>query len=147
MNKACAECGLGFWTRKSRQKFCGNACRYAHAKKHPNAGTWKPGRVGDKWLPVGTVSIRTDHARSGRQRAFVKLAEPNVWRERALISWESMNGPIPSGMVIHHRDRDSLNDDPENLALISRADHLREHRHEFEAKRRRHAVPPNSESC
>lgn len=70
------------------------------------------------------------------RRAFVKVANPSEWRERAKINWEKENGPIPAGRVIHHKDRDVLNDAIENLAALTRAEHINEHRTEL----RRHSL-------
>jgi hypothetical protein len=52
-----------------------------------------------------------------------------------LVVWESVHGAIPKGMIVHHADRNTLNDDSGNLELLSRAAHLLEHRSEFEKKR------------
>lgn len=65
----------------------------------------------------------------------MKVAEPNVWKMRAVLVWEEAHGPVPKGYVVHHENRDSLDDRLENLRLLTRADHLREHRPEFEGRR------------
>jgi hypothetical protein len=100
------------------------------------ATEFKPGHRPVTQLPLGSVAIRS-FRRHGNQRAFVKVAEPNRWRERALLVWERAHGPIPKGFVIHHLDRDPLNDAITNLQLQTRAEHLLEHRPEVEAKRLR----------
>ena len=41
--------------------------------------------------------------------------------------WEEVNGPIPEGMLIHHVDGDKLNNEIENLELVSHKDHRRIH--------------------
>jgi hypothetical protein len=99
------------------------------------ATEFKKGQPGRNWLPVGSVRIRT-FKRDGNQRAFIKLAEPNIWKERAIVVWENANGPVPKGMIVHHRDRATLHDDITNLELQTRAQHLLEHRPEFELRRR-----------
>lgn len=81
-----------------------------------------------KRLPIGTVRIRTRHKRGGVKRAWVKVAEPNVWALRARVVWEQHNGPIPPGFGVHHKDENKLNDDPTNLELASKARHLDLHR-------------------
>lgn len=87
---------------------------------------FKPGRAPViPLLPVGSVSIHNTH---GERRAFLKIAQPNVWRLRARVVWEATHGKIPRGRVIHHRDHDKLNDAPENLECLTRAEHVRAHR-------------------
>ena len=81
-------------------------------------------------LLVGSVSIRkTDKGRA--LRAFVKTAEPNIWRPRAVIAWETASGPIPKGMVVHHKNRNHLDDRIENLECLSREAHAVEHEREM----------------
>jgi len=71
-------------------------------------------------LPLGSVTIR--QRLEEPPRAFVKIAEPNTWRERAKVVWEEINGKrLPRGYVVHHLDRDSLNDSPQNLVALTRA--------------------------
>jgi hypothetical protein len=98
-----------------------------------NKGQFTAGNP-DRSVPIGTVRIRTRHKRSGEQRAFIKIAEPNVWILRARHIWEQARGPIPRGMGIHHKDRNKLNDDLGNLELVSKAEHIDEHRDEYRDK-------------
>lgn len=37
--------------------------------------------------------------------------------------WESYNGPIPDGMIVHHIDHDPGNNEIENLMLMSPSEH------------------------
>jgi hypothetical protein len=92
---------------------------------------FKAGQSAPNKLPVGSVTIRN---RLGTKRAFVKIAEPNVWRERAKVVWERENSKrLPRGYVVHHIDRDALNDAPNNLVALTRAEHAREHLAEVQA--------------
>lgn len=95
---------------------------------------WKKGCESNRKLPLGSVTIR-HRKREKHPRAWVKVAEPNVWRERAKVEWEKVNGPIPCGMVIHHKDRNPLNDDISNLQAMTRAEHALEHEHELRSAR------------
>jgi len=93
-------------------------------------GTFSSGRIP---CPVGTVTIRETIGRG--QRAWIKVGQPNTWKPRAQVVWEEVNGPVPIGFVIHHRDEDKLNDAIGNLELVTRARHLELHRAEFEERR------------
>jgi len=98
------------------------------------ATQWKKGCESNRKLPLGSITIR-HRKREKHPRAWVKIAEPNVWRERAKIVWTAAHGDIPAGHVIHHRDRNPLNDAIENLQAMTRADHAREHERDLrEAK-------------
>jgi len=94
------------------------------------------GNGSDSVFPIGTIRIRTRHKRRAEQRAFIKIAEPNAWVLNAHHVWESLYGPIPKGMGVHHKDRNKLNDAPENLELKSKAAHLAEHRSEHDKNKR-----------
>src|SRR5438132_9643820 len=50
--------------------------------------------------------------------------------------WMSVNGPIPEGYEIHHRDRNTLNNDPDNLACWECRAHHRWHWERFPEQHR-----------
>jgi hypothetical protein len=154
----CEQCGEKFNREKSGARpirFCGSPC-YQSWRKSNNikagcfkkgdrawnkgmkgihlspATEFKAGRESERRLSVGTVTIRK-RSREGYERAFIKVAEPNVWKERAVVVWEQHNGPLPKGFVVHHRDRKALNDVIDNLEALTRAEHINEHRHELRA--------------
>lgn len=41
--------------------------------------------------------------------------------------WEQKNGSVPDGYVIHHKDHNTMNDDLDNLELMTVKDHLELH--------------------
>jgi len=92
---------------------------------------FKAGQTAHNKMPIGSVTTRLVF---GVRRAFVKVAEPNIWKPRAKVEWERANGrPLPRGHVVHHVDRNPLNDDPTNLMALTRAEHAREHLNEVRA--------------
>lgn len=148
----CHTCGKKFYRppshATSKRVFCSTACA---AKTKFSAGfvPWNKGLKGlrmspetefksgprpDKRLPIGSISIRT-RKRDGKPRAWIKVGDPNKWKLRAQIVWISVRGPIPFGMIVHHVDRNTLNDDVSNLELKTKAEHLEEHRAEFRKRR------------
>ena len=58
-----------------------------------------------------------------------------MWKLRALVVWEEKYGPVAKGLLIHHKNRDTLDDSLTNLVAMNRAQHLLEHKHEFEERR------------
>lgn len=152
----CERCGERFDREKSGNRpirFCGQNCYHAWNRENNSGGgrfqrgrePWNKGLKGihlspetefkkgcksHKRLPLGTE--RTRHRRREKNpRVFIKIAEPDTWKERAIVVWEKHHGrSVPKGYVIHHRDRNPLNDDISNLEAMTRADHAREHRSE-----------------
>ena len=97
---------------------------------HPSPKTeFKKGNFPSNGKPVGSVYINSVG------RADIKVAHPNVWKRRAHYIWKTHNGTIKKGMLVHHIDGNCLNDNIENLELMTRAEHLLTHRKEFEEKR------------
>ena len=99
---------------------------YDDAKKR--GGRFVKGRESENKLPLGSVTIRT---LKGKQRGWVKVAEPNVWRLRAVVEFEKAHGPVPAGKLVHHRDHDSLNDAPDNLVALTRKEHADTHQRDL----------------
>lgn len=86
---------------------------------------WTKGQRSEKRASVGAEKVRA--TKGGTLRAFVKVAQPNVWKARAVVVWEHDNGPLSAGMVVHHRDRNPLNDAVGNLQAMTRSEHAKEH--------------------
>lgn len=103
------------------------------------ATEFKPGNTPANKVPIGTEKIRYVSKTKSR-RVWVKIAENGNsydWRPRSQLVYEEHHGEIPDDFVVHQIDGDPLNDHPENLEAISRADHLKHHLPEFEEKLRR----------
>jgi hypothetical protein len=160
---ACNECGGSFsreTLKAEKARFCGTSCYRLWQRRNPNAGAFKPGlephnkgvkgvhyspatefKKGQRGLShvaVGTERKRLDkHTKT--PRIWVKVAEPNQWRLRAVLVYERANGPVKHGLVVHHIDHNSLNDAPGNLEALTRSQHMIEHHRELSAAK---AVTP-----
>lgn len=157
----CEQCGDSF--ERDREgvrpiRFCSQSCYHAWRAEAGSTGgqfpkgntpwnkgikgirlnpatEFKPGPRPEKQCAIGEIRFRK-RRRDGKLRAFVKVAQPNVWRLRAHIVWEEYYGKIPTGCIIHHKDRDTTNDAPNNLVAKLRSSHINEHRKELEAGRK-----------
>lgn len=155
MKHVCLQCQKTFerpTANPARARYCSFPCYNTARTGRPNHGAFQPGKP--PWnkglkgynpspatqfkkgmrpinkVTVGTVRIRKD--KQGKPRAFVKVAEPNKWEYRAVKVWEEHHGcEVPPGMVVHHKDRNSLNDHPDNLEAMTRKDHINEHRNDL----------------
>jgi hypothetical protein len=57
---------------------------------------------------------------------FAKDTDGRLRFEHSII-WENINGKIPLGMQIHHKDFDRGHNEPENLQLVTSLEHKRIH--------------------
>ena len=123
--RRCAYCSTHIMVRESllhRKKYCSVDCRdKARRGQRCSPDTeFKKGKRPQTWVPVGSESKTEEYIR-------VKVAEPNVWRQRSHIVWEEANGkPLPEGWILRRIDGDPSNDSPENLKAMPRSRHLQE---------------------
>jgi len=91
-----------------------------HIEVHPNCkkGWFKKGERPKNFKEIGTVVVNSD--------GFLvrKVANPDVWKFESHIVWEAHHGSIPPGNKIIHLDRNRLNVDINNLAMISDVEHM-----------------------
>lgn len=137
--RTCPQCGATFTRIPAELRpvnYCSVSCSakanmtlrpIPKGERRARSTEFRPGQRPGNYLPVGTVRIRKRPRRDDR-RAWVKVADPNVWRPRAVVEYERAYGPVPVGKVVHHIDEDQLNDDPANLSALTRSEHLAVHR-------------------
>lgn len=76
---------------------------------------------------------------SGYYRANSRLGGARIHR----MVWETHNGPIPEGCVVHHIDGDKSNNSIANLMLMDDAEHKRLHQGTPEAIERKRLYASN----
>jgi len=59
----------------------------------------------------------------GRRQAVCNGKKAYKYR----VEWEKIHGPIPAGYLIHHKNENPKDDSPDNLQLVTRAEHARLH--------------------
>ena len=147
MQKKCTVCGIVMKVKPclvERKKYCSMSCALKGWKgQRRSRGTeFSKGQVGHNKLDIGVITARYSK-RSKCSRRWIKIKEPNEWILYCRYLWEKAYGEIPSGLIVHHVDRNTMNDKLSNLSLLSRAQHLADHRSEFEFKRRRNVAFKN----
>lgn len=88
-------------------------------KGKKGVGGWEPtqfkkGNKPANYKPVGTERTNV------YGYVEIKITDPNKWRSKHIVIWETVNGPIPKGHVVIFADRNKQNITIENLLLISR---------------------------
>lgn len=131
----CEWCGVAFSTRvKDPRRFCSRKCNHAHRR----TGDFEIRGEKHKAYAIGDERIFTSNGER-KPRAWVKIQHGlgrQNWKPRAVLVWEKLNGPVPDSYVVHHENRDTLDDRPANLRLQTRAEHMDEHRHDLELAKR-----------
>src|SRR6266478_4493793 len=65
-------------------------------------GHFKKGQRGRSFVPIGTVTIRTD--KNGKQRRMIKIRDTGPFAKQWIMYstwlWEKNHGPIPKGLFI-----------------------------------------------
>src|SRR4029077_852901 len=114
--RVCEHCGARFvvWPSKAAAghgRFCSPGCRYRGLKRKWGAdhAQWRGGRV------VGVNGY-----------VYVRVAPNTLVLEHRAV-WERAYGPIPDGMVIHHRNRNRSDNRLENLEAVDETEHLSQH--------------------
>lgn len=88
------------------------------------ATMFKKGQIPIGYKPVGSEVERWfDHGHT-KKCIWVKVADPDVWREKHDLVWEAHNGPIPEGHALIFLDGNTLNPSIDNLALVDRYTNL-----------------------
>ena len=85
-----------------------------YAKAAPTM--FKKGQLPVMTRPVGAECWRDDGY------LWVKVAQPNKWRLKHRVIWETTNGPIPDGHKIIFADGNRSNFDINNLICVSAAE-------------------------
>lgn len=85
----------------------------------PNSGSFKTGQQPKNTMKVGEEVLRPDGY------LWVKIEEPNKWRQKHYLEWEAANGSVPEGNVLWNIDNDPLNTSPENYELMPRSELVR----------------------
>lgn len=116
---------------KSAEFLAGPHCRWQSGNRSWNTGMkgwqaggrarltqFKKGHRDGRYKPVG-------FERRERDGWSVKVAEPDVWVTKPRYVWERHFGQIPAGAVVRLKDGNPDNCAPDNLRLVTRAEHLR----------------------
>jgi hypothetical protein len=114
-----------------------------HILNSPNClkTAFKKGIKPHNTVPIGTVTVRAD--KNGTKRRWIKISNKSPrWKIYSQWLWEKRRGKIPSGLIVHHLDGDSMNDRIKNYGLVTRAQHINTHRKDLSMRRKRKLLQP-----
>ena len=71
--------------------------------------------------PFGTINQRKD--KSGKIYQYIKIGDCN-WQLLNRYTWEQYHGPIPKGLIVVYKDGNYMNNDIDNLMLLTKKENM-----------------------
>lgn len=111
----CAQCGQSFETpawrvKQGKGKYCGKTC-------------YRLGSRSETGLEYDSLWF----AKTGKNNYYWHKRKNKATVSLHKYVWEKHNGPVPEGVVVHHKDHNPLNNDVSNLELMNVKEHSRYH--------------------
>lgn len=94
-------------------------------RKHAMKTFYKVGHTPSNTLHDGAERVRAD--RSGRPYLWCRIGR-SKWERKQVLNWVAKHGPIPKTHVLVCRTSETLNCDPSNWELITKAENLARNR-------------------
>lgn len=115
--RPCQICGREFTPDRHNPeaRFCSKSC------------VWKGTRGPEFNARIARESAARRSATQrgrGEGRTYRKL---NGRHEHRVVAEQELGRPLRPGEVVHHKDGNKLNNAPENLVVMTQAEHMREH--------------------
>ena len=87
-------------------------------------------------MPSEEQARRGTFSGESRRRSGVGYVKLHQRHEHRVIAEKLVGRPLLSSEVVHHKDGNKQNNHPDNLEVLTRAEHLRVHRAEMMALRK-----------
>ncbi len=116
--RPCIICQTVFIPDRHRKdaRFCSKRCIWVATK----------GPEFNAKIAKESAAKRGDAQRGkGDGKTYRKL---NGRHEHRLVAAQNRGYPLQKGEIVHHKDGNKFNNDPDNLAIITQGQHLREHK-------------------
>lgn len=108
----CKICGSGFMVypyRESTAIFCSRKCKSIHI------GVIRREKAKPRISSQGYYFIKMPGYHRANKQGYAKVAD--------IVAEKHFNIILNKNQIVHHKDKDRLNDSPENLEILSKIDH------------------------
>lgn len=113
--RPCVACGTQFTPRKNVVRFCSKKCEWAALK----------GPEFNAKMSRESAAHRGNMLRD--RGAGISYRKRGGRHEHRAVAEEMLGRQLGFSDVVHHIDGDKRNNDPSNLQVLTRAEHMREH--------------------
>lgn len=100
---------------------------YRSLMQRPNAGQFQKGQIPPNTILDEEMPIRVRHGHKKRGAPpykWIRVAWKQ-WKQYHLWLWEQANGPVPEGMIIVFKNKDTMDCRLDNLEMISQQENAR----------------------
>ena len=105
----CAICGKDYEVepyRRPKSKTCSYQCAQQYAAKH-------------------AAKVQIAKRGTGKKHRYVKELGRHQHR---VVAEEVLGRPLKTGEIVHHKDNDGHNNNPDNLQITTQSEHIKIHR-------------------
>jgi hypothetical protein len=125
----CINCEKENLRTRGKQKYCNVSCQVKYEYKTGKRDKFKNTENSHKFILDRSREKFEDgtyHKWLGKRGYYIICFEGKRKPEHHYI-WEKVNGPIPKGYAVHHIDFNKLNNNLENLELLTHSEHSKKH--------------------
>ena len=130
----CEYCGQSLWRENLKTKkhiYCNNSCQLNYEYKNNLRDLKGIHKTHDILRNKANEKLKKGHkyfnrmmSSDGYWRIYVPLSG---WNKEHIYLWEKENGKLPKGYEIHHINHNKLDNDLNNLKLLTKSEHTKEH--------------------
>lgn len=127
--KKCQYCGKKYITNDSSQQCCSFHCaRKLDYKEGKRDKKEQARKIWEKRSKYYKKRLKENPLLYKHKTGYMMISVPGTKGVRYhRYLWEKHNGKIPEGYVIHHKDGNKLNNNLDNLQLMSSKEHAKLH--------------------
>lgn len=125
--RVLCQCGNKFFVKKSSSKYCSKVCFYKY-RKRPKGLSYKIKVENKAWFKKGYLPYNLGDGNGWIDEGYRKISiNGKTVREHRYLIEKILGRKLSNKEVVHHRDKNKLNNSLENLEVMDISDHISMH--------------------